>query len=76
MTAKVAIIILKDSANRKGFAPKTNIGLSTKQSEVQTSKVAQELFDENLKYTNLLLNSMPSNRDFIEKVHQHGLQKI
>ena len=59
-----------------GMGFKTNIGLSTKQSEVQTSKVAQELFDENLKYTNLLLNSMPSNRDFIEKVHQHGLQKI
>ena len=59
-----------------GMGVKTNIGLSTKQSEVQTSKVAQELFDENLKYTNLLLNSMPSNRDFIEKVHQHGLQKI
>ena len=59
-----------------GMGFKTNIGLSTKQSEVQTSKVAQELFDENLKYTNLLINSMPSNRDFIEKVHQHGLQKI
>ena len=30
-----------------GMGFKTNIGLSTKQSEVQTSKVAQELFDEN-----------------------------
>ena len=38
--------------------------------------VAFDLFDENAMRTKQLVSSMPTNRDFIAKVHQYGLQKI
>ena len=54
---------------------KTNPG-NFRRSNQETSAVALDLFDENAMRTKQLVSSMPTNRDFIAKVHQYGLQKI
>ena len=58
-----------------GMGFKTNPG-NFRRSNQDTSAVAFDLFDENATRTKQLVSSMPTNRDFIAKVHQYGLQKI
>ena len=58
-----------------GMGFKTNLG-NFRRSNQDTSAVAFDLFDENATRTKQLVSSMPTNRDFIAKVHQYGLQKI
>ena len=43
---------------------------------VQSQERVNQLFQDNIQRTNKLLNSMPTNREFIEKVHEFGLPKI
>jgi hypothetical protein len=47
-----------------------------RRSELDASKKAGKLFQENIKITQQLQGSLPTNRELINKIHRYGLQKI
>lgn len=56
------------------------MGFETKVRETErrfdSLKVASQKFDENRKLTQQYLSALPTNRDLINKIMKHGLQKI
>ena len=54
---------------------KTQLDPSLKRTDRETAKKAMSLFTENAKRTEQLMNSMPTNRELINKIYKYGFQK-
>lgn len=59
-----------------GMNFETDLNPNFKRSDRETGDKAMGLFMENAKRTEQLMNSMPSNRELINKIYKYGFQKI
>jgi hypothetical protein len=55
---------------------KTDLDPEFKRTDRETGDKAMNLFMENAKRTEQLMNSMPTNRELINKIYKYGFQKI
>jgi flavin-dependent dehydrogenase len=59
-----------------GMNFKTDLDPEFKRTDRETGDKAMNLFMENAKRTEQLMNSMPTNRELINKIYKYGFQKI
>jgi tryptophan halogenase len=59
-----------------GMGFETQSSATERRSELDASKKVGKLFQENIKRTQQLQSSLPTNRELINKIHRYGFQKI
>ena len=71
------IILKKKAEAEKDFKHfKTQLDPRFKRTDREAADKAMGLFMENAKRTEQLINSMPTNRELINKIYKYGFQKI
>jgi len=54
----------------------THTDTTRRRTDRESAKMAMTLFRENAQRTEQLINSLPTNRELIDKIYKYGLQKI
>jgi tryptophan halogenase len=54
----------------------TQADITKRRTDRESAKMALTLFKENAQRTEQLINSLPTNRELINKIHKYGFQKI